>query len=146
MLMPRLHVGDWWNEMGRMQGELSRLFGRFNGLPRVLPSSGPATNVWEDEHHVYAEVELPGVDANKVELTVTEGDQLTIQGERKFEPPAGTVWHRQERPLGQFARQIALPSQVDAEKVEAHYRNGLLQIAMPKAAAAKPRKIEVRHS
>src|SRR5438093_1133707 len=143
MLQSRLHFPDLWSEMGRVQGELNRLFGRVNGS-RGMPPAGPAVNVWEDDNTVYAEADLPGMKPEKLEVLVTEGNQLTIQGERQPAPSEGAVWHRQERGFGQFLRQITLPSLVDADKVEAKYELGVLHLTLPKSEAAKPHKIIVK--
>ena len=67
----------------------------------------PQLSVWEDEHAVYAEADLPGVDPAKLEITVTEGTQLTVQGERTPPEVAGAAWVRQERPFGKFTRAVS---------------------------------------
>ena len=104
-------------------------------------------NLWEDEHAVYAEADLPGLDPAKLDISVTEGNQLlTIQGERFAPEIKGATWIRQERPFGQFARVIGLPALVDADRVEAKYENGVLAVVLPKSEAAKPRKITVKSS
>jgi len=144
MTQVRLPFPDLWNEMGRVNEELNRLFGRFNGAQRTFPPQGPAINVWEDEQNVYAEADLPGMNLEKLEVFVTDGNILTLQGERMPEAPEGAVWHRQERGFGQFARQITLPAMVDANKVEAKYEQGVLRLTLAKSEAAKPKKIVVQ--
>jgi HSP20 family protein len=143
MTQVRFPFGELWSEMGRVNDELNRLFGRSNGSARAFPPQGPAVNVWEDEQNVYAEADLPGMDMKKLEVLVVEGNVLTIQGERAVEPPQGAVWHRQERGFGQFMRQITLPAMIDVDKVEAKYENGVLFLTLPKSEAAKPKKIKV---
>jgi HSP20 family protein len=143
MIQTRLNFPDLWTEMGRVHDELSRLFGRTNGA-RAMAPAGPAINVWDDEQNVYAQVDLPGMEPDKIEVFVNEGNQLTIQGERTVPQPANAVWHRQERGFGQFMRQVTLPALVDAEKVEAKYEYGVLYLTLPKSEAAKPRKIAVK--
>lgn len=144
MVQTRFPFGDLWSEMGRVHSELNRLFNR-NG-ERGLAPTGPAVNVWEDEHNVFAEADLPGMDPAKLEVFVTEGNELAIQGERTVTAPNGAVWHRQERGFGQFMRQVTLPSLVDADKVEAKYEFGVLRLTLPKSEAAKPKKIVVQAS
>jgi HSP20 family protein len=73
-----------------------------------------------------------------------QGGELTIKGERKSAGSEGAVYHRQERGLGAFARVLRLPMEVKAEAVKAALKNGVLTITLPKAEAAKPRKIEVQ--
>lgn len=141
-----LPFGNMWTDMNRVHDELSRLFGRFNGYPRTAPATWPAINVWEDEQNVLAEVDLPGLNLEKLEVFVTEGNQLTIHGERLLQQQKGAVWHRQERGFGQFERELTLPAMVDADKVEAKYELGVLRLTLPKSEAAKPRKIAVKTS
>jgi HSP20 family protein len=122
-----------------MQDEFTKWFGRAGG-----PVALPQFSVWEDEHAVFAEADLPGVDPAKLEVTVTEGNQLTVQGERQAPELSGAAWIRQERPFGKFSRAVTLPVLVDADKVEARYENGVLRLRLPKHEAAKPRKITVQ--
>ncbi len=143
MAQARVPFGDLWFEMGRVHDELTRLFGR-NGGEHGLAPAGPAFNIWEDEQTVFAEVDLPGIDPAKLEVTVTDGDHLTIQGERIVSVPKGAVWHRQERGFGQFMRQVTLPSLVDSDNVQANYELGVLRLTLPKSEAAKPKKIAVK--
>lgn len=130
--------GDLVHEFNRMSDELNRLF---NGRP--IPG-GPALSLWADEQNVYAEADLPAMDPAKIEVTVTEGNQLTIQGERSAPEASGAVWVRQERPFGRFTRSVTLPVMVDADKVDARYEDGVLRLTLPKSEAAKPRKITVK--
>lgn len=142
MAIVRFH--DLFNEMGRFQDEFNRLFRRagFNG--EQWSSSGPAFNVWSDDHSVFVEVDLPGIDPQKLDISVKEGNHLTISGERPQVELPGTVWHRQERGSGTFIREMTLPVLVDVDKVEAKFEDGVLRLTMPKHEAAKPRKIAVR--
>jgi len=135
---------EMFGDMTRFQDEFQRMFGRnVFATPRFV-SAGPAMNVWADEQSVYAEVELPGVDVDKLDISVTEGNKLSIQGERPVLDLANAVWHRQERGSGNFTRTLTLPTMVDADKVDAKYENGVLKLTLPRAEAAKPRKIAVR--
>lgn len=103
----------------------------------------PALNIWEDRDNFLAEAELPGVDEENLEV-FTIGDELTIRGKREPLSGKGVTYHRQERGTGEFERVITLPSDVDADKVEAKLHNGVLTITLPKAETARPHKIEVR--
>ena len=123
------------------QGWMDQLLGRY--LPDVLSPEYPALNVWEDDDTFTVEAELPGFKNEDVDISVM-GGTLTVKGERKPEAPAGGVWHRRERVFGSFSRIVELGRDVDADKVEASFRNGVLTVSLPKAAAAKPRRIEVR--
>jgi HSP20 family protein len=138
MIGNRYPLGALLEEFNQVQEEFNRWFGR------GARGKAPALNLWEDEQAVHAEADLPGVDPSKFEVTVTEGNQLSVQGERPAPEIAGAVWVRQERPFGKFVREITLPSLVDADRVEAKYENGVLRLTLPKHEAAKPRKIVVK--
>ncbi len=142
-----LWASDLWGKMNRMRDEMDRLFESFgfgDGPWPALAVSYPAVNVWEDAENVYAEAELPGMELSDLEIYVTRGNQLTLKGERKPWTPGQGMWHRQERGFGTFTRVITLPVDVDPDKVEARFHNGVLTITMPKSETAKPRKITVK--
>jgi HSP20 family protein len=143
MYRVRNPFGALWNEVNSMQNEFTKFFGR-GGFPTADQVAGPLLNVWEEEAALFVEADLPGIDAAKLDITVTEGNHLTIQGERAAPDIKGAVWVRQERPSGRFIRTVELPSLVDADKVEATYEHGVLKLTLPKHEAAKPRKIEVK--
>ncbi|HEY1379805.1 MAG TPA: Hsp20/alpha crystallin family protein [Gemmataceae bacterium] len=130
-----------FREMNRFQEEFNRALTRDGGR---WAGVGPAVNVWADDHAVYVETDLPGVDPAKLDVSVTEGNRLAISGERPEVNLPNAVWHRQERGHGTFVRELTLPTLVDADKVEAVYEAGVLRLTLPKAEAAKPRKITVR--
>lgn len=132
-----------FNDVHTMQEEFSRLFNRANPFTQAAPA-GPPLNVWEDDQALYVAADLPGLDPASIDVTVTEGNQLTIQGERAAPDIKGAVWVRQERPVGRFTRAVTLPALVDADKVEAVYTDGVLKLTLPKHEAAKPRKVQVR--
>jgi len=131
--------GALWNELNQAQDEFARWVNRLSGTP----ATGPELSVWEDEQAVYAEADLPGIDPAKLEITITGGNQLAVQGERPAPKFDGASWLRQERPFGKFARVVTLPTLVDADKVDAKYEAGVLRLTLPKHEAAKPRKIQV---
>lgn len=134
----------------RLRDEIDRLF---NGLIEGTLSEGPlqfvrrttfpAVNLWEDGQNVYAEAELPGLRMEEVEVLVS-GVELTLRGRRIEASAEGGTYHRRERGVGDFARILTLPVEVDAEKVQATLRDGVLTVTLPKAAAVLPRKIQVR--
>jgi HSP20 family protein len=149
MTTSRWHTANpVWNQLGQLQQEMNRLFSRWgeNGARWAAGLVGgfPAMNVWEDGEQVFVEAELPGLDLKDLEIYVTGGNQLTLKGERK---PCGAekgVWHRQERTFGKFSRSLTLPFNVDADKVDARFENGVLLVKLPKHESAKPRKIQVK--
>ncbi|MCE5262672.1 MAG: Hsp20/alpha crystallin family protein [Deltaproteobacteria bacterium] len=131
---------DPLREMQRLQGEMSRIF---SGLGQPLNPEVPPVNAWVGESDVVVTAELPGVDPERVDVSVV-GDTLTISGSREAEPlKEGENYHRQERSHGRFTRSLQLPFHVEAGKVDAKYEKGVLRITLPRAEADKPRKISV---
>jgi len=130
---------DPWREMDRLQREMTGVF----NLPRRRAAVFPPLNIHTGDDDVIITSEIPGIDPADVELTVT-GDTLTIKGLRKeHETKEGETWHRRERGSGNFYRTVQLPYNVDGNKVQADYVNGVLKIVLPRAEADKPRKISV---
>ena len=86
--------------------------------------------------------DLPGVDASSVDLTV-EKNVLTVAAERRWEPSDDQQIVASERPQGTFSRQLFLGENLDAEKIQASYDNGVLSVRIPIAERAKPRKVEI---
>jgi HSP20 family protein len=104
----------------------------------------PALDISERKDAYLVTVELPGVEADDLEITMEDG-LLTIQGERHFAHDSSEQhFHRVERRYGAFRRSITLPAQVLAEQIEASFDNGVLQILVPKMEEAKPKRIQVR--
>jgi HSP20 family protein len=133
------------NEFERVRREMDRMWEALDprsGRPG-LAGTYPLLNVMEDDERLYVEAELPGIDLNKLNVTVLSTNELSIEGERRPVEIAGT-WHRQERGVGQFKRVVNLPVPVDAEKVEARYEQGVLTVVLPKSQLAKPRQIAVK--
>ena len=134
------------NTLQGLQREMNRVFDRWgqDGASVFGFAGYPAVNVWEDTDNVFVEAELPGLDLKDLTIYATGGNRLTIKGERKPYSPERAVWHRQERTSGSFERSLTLPVNVDAEKVDARFQNGVLLIKLAKHEAAKPRKITVK--
>jgi HSP20 family protein len=130
--------GELVHEFNRVQDEVNRLFGY------RLAGGGLPVNLWADEHNLYVEADLPAMAPAKLDVSVTEGNKLTVSGERLAPTVEGAVWVRQERPVGKFSREVTLPVLVDPDKVEATYEHGVLKLTLPKHEAAKPRKITVK--
>jgi HSP20 family protein len=135
-----------WPELNRIQGELERAFGRMglNELGKSSPATFPAVNVWEDNENLFVEAELPGFELNDLEIYVNGENHLSIKGERRQPEVEGASWHRRERGYGSFNRTIELSSDVDADKVSANLKAGVLTITLPKKEEIKPRRIEVK--
>jgi len=134
----------------QLRREMDRLFsgvlgnvGR-HGWPFAGRGQLPV-NVWESAEAIYAELELPGVQSNRVEISVV-GDELTVKVQRPDVEEEGVTYHRRERSVGAFTRVLRLPVDVDADRVEAELRQGVLTVTLPKAEAVRPRKIRITSS
>jgi HSP20 family protein len=125
---------------------MERLASAFFGGPeaaRVTAGVFPLVNLSEDKDNYFARAELPGIKAEAIDIQVL-GRNLTISGQRQIPFEGENVrYHRREREAGKFSRAIALPGEIDGDKVKAQMVNGLLTITIPKAQAAKPRQIAV---
>jgi HSP20 family protein len=139
-LLPNL-----WASFDRLHGEMDRLLEGWGvDLPGAQLAAFPPVNVWEDADAFHLEAELPGMTREQLQISVTHRNQLTIQGERPGVEVDKGRWHRRERGFGRFQRVLKLPTAVDADKVEAKLENGLLQLTLPKAEEARPRRIAVK--
>lgn len=133
----------WFPVMNQLQRHVNRILDEFAAAPNVV-NAYPPINLWEDADNLFVEAELPGLQLDKMEIYVSDGNKLTLQGERQLpEMPEG-VWHRRERGFGRFNRTFVLPVEVQADKVEARFDNGVLRLTLPKSERAKPRKIPVK--
>jgi len=132
-----------------LQREMNRLFDGYG--PRLgaglwaRPAAFPALNVWEAGDQVHAEAEIPGVSRDDIEVYAV-GNELTIKGTRKPRESEDLSYHRRERGTGEFTRVVTLPVEVDADKVRASLKDGVLTVTLPKAQEARPRKITVKAS
>ena len=152
--MSTLHwhpLGQIWNEFDWAQNEMNRLLQHYVDTrgpagPSGAPVAYPPVNVWDDDENIYLEAELPGITLENLEITVTDGNQLTLKGQRKTAEPGKTTWHRQERGFGSFSRTLTLPVLVDSDRVEARFELGVLHVKLPKSPKAKPRRIEVKQN
>jgi HSP20 family protein len=132
-------------QMSQMLARALGLHGQPQGSGRATAAAwAPALDISERKDAYLVTVELPGVEADDLEITLEDG-LLTIQGERQFTSESSEEqFHRIERRYGAFRRSITLPAQVQAEQIEASFDNGVLQIMVPKAEEATPKRIQVR--
>jgi HSP20 family protein len=135
-------------QMAQMSPRLAHalgLHGQPQGSGRAETTAwAPALDISERKDAYLVTVELPGVEADDLEITMEDG-LLTIQGERQFTSESSEQqFHRIERRYGAFRRSITLPAQVQAEQIEASFENGVLQIVVPKMEEAKPKRIQIR--
>lgn len=130
------------------QREFDRLFKEaftplFGGGDISTRTWAPPVDIFETENDIVLKAELPGVDPKDVEVKV-EDNTLYLKGERKFEKEVkDESYHRIERSYGSFARSFSLPNSINAEKVKAEYKDGLLMLTLPKREEAKPKTIKI---
>jgi len=137
-----------FREFATLQDRINRVFREAytpDGRDETLTTSSfaPAVDVYEDEHSVTLKIEVPGIEEKDIDVRI-ENNTLTVHGERKIEKEEKEEnYRRVERQYGSFTRTFNLPTTVDSEKVSANYDKGVLKIALPKKAEAKPKQIKV---
>jgi HSP20 family protein len=132
-----------------IQDEINRLFDSTLGR-RAFERTGlfegewaPPVDVLEDQNRIVVRAELPGMTDEDVEVSIL-GDTLTIKGEKKKEEEVkDRHYHRLERAYGGFHRSVTLPGSVASDKAKASFKDGILEIEMPKKEEAKPKQIKV---
>ena len=141
---------DPFKEMATLQERMNRMFEDVWGRGRrpdeefISGSWVPPVDVRETKDSLEIAAELPGIDPKDVEVSV-EGGVLTLKGARQFEKATeGETYHRVERAYGAFERSFTLPTNVDAEKIQAAYRHGVLHLSVPKREEAKPKAISIK--
>ncbi|MGB5245030.1 MAG: Hsp20/alpha crystallin family protein [Woeseia sp.] len=136
-----------WQGVGQLQDEINRLFGSWTNNESTSATADwvPSVDINERDDSFELHVDVPGVDPKDVEITLDNG-VLTISGERQWvkqENDETSVRRRTERAYGRFYRRFILPDTVDAEKVKASNKHGVLEITIPKQAKSLPRRIKV---
>jgi HSP20 family protein len=118
-------------------------FGRFNFDDTLTNGTwAPPVDVAEDAEKIHVKVEVPGIEEKDLKINYEDG-LLTVSGERQFERRDDRNYHRIERMYGSFVRTFSLPRSVDAGQIVANYRNGILEIEIPKKEEAKPKQIQI---
>lgn len=132
-----------WNpvrEFSNLEDEMRGLFSGVSGTVHSLPP----VNVWTNDSDVLVTAELPGIQAEDLEITVL-GDELTLHGKRQpLQLKDNESFHRRERMHGEFQRTVKIPFRVDSEKVDAGIQKGILKIKLMRAEEDKPRKITIK--
>ena len=129
-----------------LQDQFNRLFNesfRTHGEESALTSWAPAVDIYETANELVVKADLPEVNEKDIDIQV-ENNLLTIRGERKFEKSVSEEnFLRVERTYGTFSRSFSLPNTVNAEKIVAEYKNGVLTVTLPKREESKPRQVKV---
>jgi HSP20 family protein len=144
---------DPFRELDELQNRISTLFGRApvrkEGEKQEalrVAEWAPLVDITEDEKEYLIKAELPDVKKDDVKISV-QNDVLSITGERKYEKEEkNKKYHRVERAYGTFSRSFTVPEDADADRVSAEFKEGLLQVHLPKSEKVKPKTIEVKVS
>jgi len=141
---------DPFRELEEVSDRLNRMFARpatrsSNGKETMIVADWtPSVDISETESEYQIKAEIPDVKKEDVKVTLEDG-VLTIQGERKYEKEEkGKKYHRIERSYGSFVRTFSLPDVIDDDKVKAEFKDGVLNLHLPKSEKAKPKAVEVK--
>jgi len=141
---------DPFREIATLQERMARLFEEASGQTRrpeeefATGSWIPSVDVRETKDSLELQVEVPGIDPKDVTVSVENG-VLTLRGARQFEKASeGETYHRIERAYGMFERSFTLPTNVNPEKIDARYRQGVLLLTVPKREETKPKAITIK--
>lgn len=129
-------------ELDAMTDGFERMFG-LRAAPGGTRGFLPPVDIWEDEHALVIELDVPGCDPENLSAEAVEG-QLVVTGERTLGDGAQRRY-RSERWQGRFVRSFTLPPSVAGDSIEARYSDGVLTIRLPKPEEAKPRRINISH-
>jgi len=132
--------------LSTLQGQFNRLFNESfhnHAEESALTTWAPAVDIYETPNELVVKADLPDVNEKDIDVRV-ENNLLTIRGERKFEKSVSEEnFLRVERTYGSFSRSFSLPNTVNAEAIAAEYKNGVLNVTLPKREESKPRQVKV---
>jgi len=152
VLIPWRSRETWLNpfsELEKIQDEMNKLFSfslsrwpeRTSGL--MEGTWGPAVDIYDSKDNIFVKADIPGMAKEDINVSI-HGDTLVIKGEKKQEKEIKEKdFVRAERYYGSFHRAVSLPTEVDANKVSATYKNGVLELILPKKEEAKPKEIKI---
>lgn len=134
------------SDFDQIRREMLRLLDAATGDGASEPGAGvfPPLNITQDDDNFYLRAEIPGIKPAELSISALR-NRVSISGKRDIPPEHDRVsYHRKERAEGAFDRAVTLPTEVDAERVDARYSDGILTLKLPKAEQTKPRQIAVR--
>ena len=135
-----------FSEFDQLRREMLRVFDAVaggDGDRELSAGVFPPMNVTQDDNNFYLRAEVPGISAKDLSISALR-NRVSISGKREIPQENDRVsYHRKERAEGAFSRTVTLPGEVAADRVEAHYSDGILALTLPKAEEAKPRQIAV---
>ena len=135
-----------FSDFDQIRREMLRLLDAATGDGAPQPGAGvfPPMNITQDDDNFYLRAEVPGINPGELSISALR-NRVSISGKREIPREHDRVsYHRRERPEGAFNRAVTLPTEVNAERVDARYADGILTLTLPKAELAKPRQIAVR--
>ena len=145
-----------FSEMARWEHDIDQMFENFLGRrlrpfwpERWWPATGmeitaPTVDLYEEKDDIVVKAELPGMEKDNIEINLTD-DRLTIKGEKKKEKEIKKEnYYRSERAYGSFVRTLELPREVQSDKVKATFKNGVLEVRLPKTEEAKKKETKVK--
>jgi HSP20 family protein len=150
--MANITPWDPFSELTSLQSRVNQLLnqsfpslgiGRAAEQPLTFSNFMPPVDVYEDEHNITVQAELPGINEKDVDVRL-ENNVLTLSGERRMENEQKQEnFHRVERSYGRFTRSFVLPSSADPERIHAQFENGVLKVTIAKREEAKPKQIKI---
>jgi len=136
---PFRHLTTWQDQMNRF---FETPF-RFQPEESALTTWAPSVDIYETENELVFKADLPEVNEKDIDVRI-ENNMLTIRGERKFEQKVKEEnYLRMERSFGAFTRSFSMPATVNTEAIKAEYKDGVLTVAVPKRAEAKPKQVKI---
>ena len=145
-----------FTEMARWERDMEDMFEDFFGrrlrpimderwwAPKMVSVASPAVDLYEEKDEIVAKVELPGMSKEDIQVDITD-HHLTIKGEKKKEEEVKEKnYYRSERSYGSFSRSMELPAEVQMDKARASFKNGVLEVHLPKTEEAKKKETKVK--
>jgi HSP20 family protein len=139
-----------FRELTALQNEMGRWMNQLTGGGAVQPGNGqqsstwlPAVDVWESDNELVLSFDLPGIPEDQISVELDE-NVLTVSGQReRTQEQTGERFYRYERRFGTFSRSVTLPAGVNEDQIRADYKNGVLEVRVPKPEEQKPKRIQV---
>jgi HSP20 family protein len=138
-----------FRELAALQNEMGRWMNQLGGGVGAAPGNGqsstwlPAVDVWETDQELVLSFDLPGIPEDRIAVELDD-NVLTVTGERdRTQEHSSERFYRFERRFGQFSRSVTLPTGVKEEDIKAEYKDGVLEIRVPKPAEQKPKRIQI---
>jgi HSP20 family protein len=145
---PFMGLTRWESEMDRMMddffGRRMRSWWPERWLGREAEITTPSVDVYEEKDEIVVKAELPGMDKSDIEVNISDS-HLILRGEKKKEEKVEDKnYYRCERSYGAFLRTVELPADVQADKIKASFKNGILEVRLPKSEEAKSKEIKIK--